>query len=121
MMAKEIKPIGGYYELEARFGKEYHADLLKLNSSRNSLEYVLNYRGYKKIYLPYYTCEVLLHPIKKLGVDYEFYRIDENLEPILPQGLGVHDVVLLTNYFGIKNHLLSQIEETKFNVIFDNS
>jgi hypothetical protein len=34
-----MQPIGGYFELELRKGKEYHTDAIRLNTGRNALEY----------------------------------------------------------------------------------
>ena len=83
-----MKAIGGYPELELRKGEHYHKDALKLNTARNCLEYILIARKYKKVYVPYYTCEAVHEPFKKLGSGcrMEFYHINEQLEPIeLPE------------------------------------
>ena len=64
------KAIGGYFELELPKGEEYHKSALSLNSARNCFEYILRVRKYKKVYLPYYTCEVILEPLKKLNIQY---------------------------------------------------
>ena len=37
-------------------------------------------RKHHKVYIPYYTCDVLLEPFRKLGVAYEYYQINANLE-----------------------------------------
>lgn len=62
------KTIGGYIPLELSKGELYYPDLIALNTGRNALEYVLRIRKYTTIYLPYYTCEVLLEPLRKLNV-----------------------------------------------------
>ena len=36
-----LKPIGGYLELELPKGNEYYPDLVRLNTGRNALEYIL--------------------------------------------------------------------------------
>ena len=76
-----MNAIGGYFELELRKGEHYHKNAIRLNTARNCFEYVLRSRSYDKVYIPYYTCEVMLEPIQKLGIDYEFYHINELLEP----------------------------------------
>ncbi len=77
------KSIGGYFELELpNTVNNWDKDFIELNSARNCLEYILLARKSTKIYLAYYTCDVLLEPIKKLNINYEFYDIDFNLEPI---------------------------------------
>ena len=54
------KAIGGYFELELPLKEEFHKDALRLNSGKNCLEYILRARQYKKVYIPYYTCDVVL-------------------------------------------------------------
>ena len=65
-----MKAIGGYFELELQKNEEYHKDALSLNTGRNALEYILKANAYKKIYIPYFTCDVLLQPILKLKLKY---------------------------------------------------
>ena len=65
-----MQPIGGYFSLELPYGEEYHKNAIRLNTGRNCLEYILKTRGYRKVYIPYYICEVVLEPFKKLGVAY---------------------------------------------------
>ena len=94
--------IGGYFELELQKGEHYHKDAIRLNSARNCFEYILEARRYTKVYLPYYTCEVMLQPLKRLDISYEFYSIDGKLEPIDIIDLKDGEAFLYTNYFGLK-------------------
>lgn len=113
--------IGGYFELELPQGAQYHRQAIKLNSGRHCLEYILRLRSYSKIWIPYYTCEVVLQPIKKLGLEYCFYHIDEMLEPIFDYySLADNEAFLCTNYFGIKDHYVRSLP-AKSNIIIDNS
>lgn len=97
-----MKAIGGYFELETRKGEHYHKDAIQLNTARNCFEYVLRTRNYCKVFIPYYTCEVMLEPIQKLGLAYEFYHINEKLEPAVLPELKSDEAFLYTNYFGLK-------------------
>ena len=83
-----MKPIGGFFELESYHGKEYYPELIKLNTARNCFEYILRAKRYKKVYLPRYTCDVMLEPINKLGIGYEFYSINESFDPIFESNLS---------------------------------
>ena len=74
-------PIGGYFSLEINEGQELHGQALRLNAGRYALEYILKARKYRKVFIPYYICESILQPIKRLGLEYEFYHINEQLEP----------------------------------------
>lgn len=94
--------IGGYFGLELRHGEYYHKYAIRLNTARNCFEYVLRSRQYTKIYIPYYTCEVMLEPLNKLGVQYEFYSVNEKLEPIVLPDFKENEAFLYTNYYGLK-------------------
>lgn len=97
-----MEAIGGYFELELRKGEHYHQDALRLNTARNCFEYVLLARKYTKVYIPYYTCEVMLQPLHRHHIAYEFYHINESLEPVEIIQLGNSEAFLYTNYFGLK-------------------
>src|SRR5690625_7014697 len=114
--------IGGYFGLEIRNGREYHPEALRLNTGRHALEYVLKGKGYKKIYLPHYTCDVLFEPVRRLGVEIEFYSIDEDFTPIFDFSvMGNRDVFLYTNYFGICSKQTEQVVSNTKNLIIDNA
>ena len=117
-----INPIGGYFEMEVRTGVHYHKNAIKLNTACCCFEYVLRARQYRKVYIPYYTCEVMLKPLKRLGIDYEFYHINERLEldnaPVLNGG----EAFLYTNYFGLKQSYVKHLAQVYGNqLIVDNA
>ena len=117
-----MNPIGGYFELELNNSGHYHNDALRLNTARNCFEYVLRIRHYKKVYIPYYTCEVMLEPINKLGLQYEFYQINELLEPTVLPLLKSNESFLYTNYFGLKQGCVKRLAANYGNqLIVDNS
>lgn len=104
--------IGGYFELELpESNKEFiNSNGIFVNSGQNALEYILRVLGkkVKKIFLPFYTCDVVLNPTKRLGLQYEFYHINESLEiakyPVLEEG----EYIIVNNYFGIKDEYLEE-------------
>ena len=101
--------IGGYFELELRPGKEFHAKAIALNSARNCLEYVLLARKYRKVYIPRYTCEVVLEPFHRNNIAYEFYSVNMQLEPSDYPELAADEAFLYTNYFGLKQEAVEKI------------
>lgn len=118
------KSIGGYFELELpNTVNNWDKDFIELNSARNCLEYILLARKSTKIYLAYYTCDVLLEPIKKLNISYEFYDIDFNLEPIFDYSkIKDSEIFLYTNYFGIKDKFINILCERLFDkIVIDNA
>lgn len=106
-----MKAIGGYFGLELRCGKHYHENAIRLNTARNCLEYIFRARNYQKVYIPYYTCEVVLEPLKKLNIKYEFYSIDEKFEPLKEYTLKVGEAFLYTNYFGLKQDCVKKLTQ----------
>ena len=104
-----MKAIGGYFELELRRGTHYHKEAIRLNSGRNCFEYILRARGYRKVYMPYYTCQVMFDTAKKVGVEIDYYTINEQLEPSkLPQ-LSNGEAFLYTNYYGLKQRYVEKL------------
>jgi hypothetical protein len=103
--------IGGYFSLELPQREEYHKNAIRLNTGRNCLEYILRVRGYKKVYVPYYTCEAVMEPINKLGIPYEFYHIDIHFEIRDRFALKEGEALLYTNYFGLKQRYVEQLAE----------
>lgn len=117
-----MRPIGGYFCLELPHGEEYHRDAIRLNTGRNCLEYILKARGYKKVYLPYYTCGVMLEPFEKLGIPYEFYHIDINFEIRDRFTLKSDEALLYVNYYGLKQRYVEQLaEKIGEHLIIDNT
>lgn len=116
------KAIGGYFGLELRHGEHYHKDAIRLNTARNCFEYVLRSRQYAKVYIPYYTCEVMLEPLNKLGVQYEFYSVNEKLEPVVLPDLKENEAFLYTNYYGLKQDCVLKLANCFGNrLIVDNA
>ncbi|MBO5085647.1 MAG: hypothetical protein J6B65_00215 [Paludibacteraceae bacterium] len=103
------KAIGGYFELELRKGEHYHKDALRLNTARNCFEYVLLVRKYTKVYIPYFTCEVMLEPLQRHQIEYEFYHINEQLEPVVDIVLQEREAFLYTNYCGLKQSCVERL------------
>ena len=117
-----IDAIGGYFELELRKGEHYHKNALRLNTARNCFEYILRVRKYTKVYIPYYTCDVMLEPLKKCNVAYVFYHINEQLEPVESYQLQPTEAFLYTNYYGLKQRCVERLaKEYGKQLIVDNA
>lgn len=94
-------------------------DVYTYSSGRAALYQILNYlkqeKGITRVLLPDYLCSSVVVPVKALGLEYAFYQIDENLEleqDNLSKLYGDNTVILLINYFGLKN-LENQIKEIR--------
>lgn len=111
-IAISMKPIGGYFEWEfpPTRKQELHENAVYLNSGRHALEYILRgLKDVKCIWIPYFTCDVVLQPLKRLGISYKFYRINKNLEIDDNVSLSDGEYLLYTNYYGIKDAYVREI------------
>lgn len=106
--------IGGYFELaDYEEGKGFpHPEGILLNTGRNALEYILRSIGdVKGIYLPYYTCEVVLEPLKKLHIPWVFYHINSDFEIADDIKPKKGEYIIANNYFGIKDSYIQKLAE----------
>lgn len=113
--------IGGYFELELPVNREYHEKAIRLNTGRNALEYILKANAIKKVYIPYFTCEVLLEPLNKLNIPYSFYHIDNRMLPLLKEDIKDDEALLYTNYFGVFTTQVNEVIRKYHRVIIDNA
>ena len=106
-----MKEIGGYFELELSNVDNFPQKKgIFVNSGRNALELILKSIGkIKTLYIPYYTCDVILEPLRKLNINYKFYNIDKNLELGEDIILNNDEYFLYTNYFGIKDNYIKEL------------
>ncbi|MFH0841784.1 MAG: hypothetical protein V1903_04100 [Bacteroidota bacterium] len=118
------KSFGSYFSLEIqKQNKEiYHSNSIWLNTGRNAFEYILQIKKVKQLYLPYFSCDALLTPLKKLKISYKYYYIDYELKPVFDyESLNKDDFFLYINYFGLKNDIVIFLSEIIDNLIIDNT
>lgn len=112
-MSNEVnKSIGGYFCLELPLSKnEYYQDAIKVNSGKNAFEYILASYGFKirKVYLPYFTSRIMIKPLQVHHIPYEFYRINNQLEISSDIKLEGDELLVYTNYFGLKGEYINSI------------
>jgi len=119
-----MREIGGYLNLElSNYGSFPHADGVLVNSGSNALEYALHtLADVRCIWLPYFTCHILLKPLNNMGVAYKFYHINERLELADHIQLGDGEYLLVTNYYGIKDAYIERLTGIYGNrMIIDNA
>lgn len=120
-----MKEIGGYFNLElSQRDKTFlHSDGICLNTGRNALEYILaSLPRIAKIWIPYFTCEVILEPIEKMNIPYSFYSINDRLELQHCPSLSSDEYLVVTNYYGIKDQYIKGLaEELGEHLIVDNA
>lgn len=112
MIESSLREIGGYFELELNSSFEIpNGAGYLVNSGRNALELILSALGdIKQVWIPYFTCDVILEPLKKLDIPYSFYHLNEQLELQSEIPLAEGEYLLYTNYYGIKDSYLKTLD-----------
>lgn len=107
-----MKVVGGYFELADYEESSVfpYEDGALLNTGRNALEYILRSIGkVDLIYLPYYTCDVVLEPLKKLHIPWSFYHINKSFEIVEELNPKEGEYIIANNYFGIKDAYIQKL------------
>lgn len=122
-MNKREEPIGGFFELEIPSGNNfYHKNALALTNGRACMHLIIKKIRPKKVYVPYYTCNALFDPLTINNIPYDFYSINENLEPLELPYLREREYFLYVNYFGMKNKTVEYLIDTYHDhLILDNT
>ena len=117
-----MKEYGGYIELETFQGRMLHEDAIALNCGRGALEYLCEAKKIRKLYLPYFLCSSVPNLCKKIGVDYEFYHINEGFEPIFERELDNDAWLYIVNFYGqLDNDCLMTWKQKYSHVVVDNA
>ena len=119
-----MKPIGGYFELAERGAGTFpHPDGLLLNTGRNAFEHILGgIPDVRELLVPYFTCEAVLEPVRKLGIQCRRYAIDNRLELSDEIRLFPGQYLVANNYFGIQDAYIERLaQEYADRLIVDNA
>lgn len=117
-----MKEYGGYIEFENNYGNIFHKDAIALNCGRNALAYLCEANEIKKIYLPYFLCSSISNLCKRIGVEYEYYHINEKFEPLFERTLGKNEWLYIVNFYGqLNNNYISAWKQNYSRIIVDNA
>lgn len=117
-----MKTIGGYFELERNYGKEYHENATALVSGRACLCYLIRARQIRKISLPWFLCDCVEQTFREEGVEVSFYQIQDDFQPSAEITVPPGAYLYLVNAYGrIDNEKLSQWKARFHRLIVDNT
>ncbi|WP_223634483.1 hypothetical protein [Planococcus sp. 4-30] len=117
-----MKEIGGYFGMEELAHKEFHSDLIALNTGRNALLYLLKARRITKLYIPYYLCDSVSQLLEKHGYEFEYYHVDQEFQPILDVKLKPGEYLYIVNFYGqITEEKTRALKQHYGQVILDHS
>lgn len=117
-----MKTIGGYFELERNYGKEYHGGATALVSGRACLCYLIQTRQIHKISLPWFLCDCVEQTCREEGVEVSFYQIQDDFQPRDEIAIPPDTYLYLVNAYGrIDNEKLGQWKARFPRLIVDNT
>ena len=120
-----MKEYGGYLEYERYYGKEYHdSGVMKFNSARNAILFIIRVRNYKKVYIPDYLCDCISNTLENEGIEYSQYTINEDYSFKYSSKFGLNDdeCIFIVNYFGMySNEEILNFKKKFKNIIIDNT
>lgn len=114
-----MKAIGGYFGLECGKTPPYYPDGIYLNNCRNGIRYLIRALGIRRIYIPYYTCNVVEDAISREKCEIRKYRLDRDLMPI--DDIPKDEFIVYNNYFGVSGENVRQLSVIYPNLIADNA
>lgn len=116
-----MREIGGYFGLEEFSGKEYHHDLVAVNSARNALLYILKARKVRKLYIPYFLCDTVAELCKREQFPCEEYSIGRDFLPVFDRPLEDGAWLYVVNFYGqISNEQIAKMKKHWDRLIMDN-
>ncbi|WP_201615691.1 hypothetical protein [Psychrobacter urativorans] len=123
MLENQVE-IGGYFEFDLpNLGHFPYPDAIKYNSAQSAFFDLLNQTNIKKIWMPKFICDSMIRPLRKLGIDVQYYDLEQDFYPKLPNDLKEDEYLFYVNYFGLctslQKKLLSNYSHKK--IIFDHS
>ncbi len=93
--------------------------LIKLNSARNCLRYIVRAFKIKEIYIPYYICPAIRLSLSKENCKIHYYHIDDKFFPDCEFKENAY--ILYPNYFGVCNENIIKLSKKYNNLIVDNA
>ncbi len=107
--------MGGFFGLRLEAGTPCpHAEspcCARVSSGRAAFECLL--RGHpaplRRLWVPRFTCDTVLVPLARLGLEAARYACTDELMPLLPERFEPGDAVLLTDYFGLTTPTITPV------------
>lgn len=112
---------GGYLNLEKNYNKEYYTSILCFNTASNALIYFAKTKRISKLLLPYFLCDSIKKKLAKNNIEYDFYYINDELEPLYNKTLKKDEYLYIVNYYGIlSNSDIGKYKAKYKRIIIDN-
>ncbi len=115
--------IGGYFELELPRGNGDfpHSDGILVNSGSHAFRLLLRELQPKRVWLPDYTCDVMVKAAEAEGIEIGVYPINNRLEIAeMPEADPERELIVVNDYFGVKDSYVRKIvAEHPYGIVAD--
>ncbi|WKZ66660.1 MAG: hypothetical protein QY325_01755 [Flavobacteriales bacterium] len=107
----QVAGFGGFMGLEpwGEPGPLPYPEALLLSSGRACLALILDLERPRRVHVPFYACDTLLHPMQERGIELVHYCIDEQFLPISEPRPAGDELTILVDYFGIRTLAVHQL------------
>lgn len=117
-----MREIGGYFGLDDLVSNEFYDSLIRLNTGRNTLLYLMKARKITKLHIPYYLCDSVSTLLEEHDYNFEYYNIDQEFLPIFDKKLEKDEFLYIVNLYGqLTTEQLLALKQHFGQVIFDYS
>lgn len=108
-----MRPIGGFFDLELPpVGPGPHSAAVALSTGRACMQLWIRETRPARCYIPFYCCDALIQPLRKAGIRFEFYSVDQQLCPKgLPEKPSNDEWLVWTNFFGLLGDRLERLSK----------
>ena len=101
MIPHEPRAIGGYFELElSRAEATLHDGALRFQSSRAAFLALLRAMRPTAVWMPWYTCDAMIEPLRMTGTPVKRYRLEADLR-VQSVDVAQGEWLVYVNYFGL--------------------
>jgi len=117
-----VKEIGGYFGFEQLICNEYYKELVRLNTARNALLYLIKSKEIKKVYIPNYLCDSVSDMLQRNSYEFEYYNVNSEFLPVFNEKLNENEFLYIVNYYGqLTNGEILILKEKYKQIIVDNT
>lgn len=114
------REIGGYFPLFTQKQENTFFETgIGLNCGRAGLRYLIRQEKITKLWVPAFTCPVVWETVEQEGCQVLFYEISEDFRP--KEAIPSEDYLLYTNYFGLCETQVKELEATHPYLLVDNT
>ncbi|MFS2015444.1 hypothetical protein ACEN88_02575 [Massilia sp. CT11-108] len=102
--------IGGYFELELPHTRtQVFPEAIRIQSARSAFLALLRAAKPSRVWMPHYLCDTMYAPLRKAGIEYMHYAIDERFHIVDEPELGTGDWLYYVNYFGVRDDYVDSL------------